>query len=1095
MQSPFPTPSQASPIYTDEFFTGMWTQRNPLRAAAMPNQMRQMGYNRFDSLIDGLNREVTSRLTLKRRAGHSVYNSQLFPPINRFHEFRTFSGATETIRVMADCVANLYDATGPNTKQSIYTKDAAAGPSFMQTIGNTLYWGDGANQKKYVQSEKVWAAAKTFTSGNFIVDTNLNIQVAMGARSANITNVQLTANVVTLTFDKRVTLKFFVGMKLTIAGLTGAAFLNAATPTLTLVNYNQVQFAFVHANYASTADAGTAACAGGATGGAAPAWSAVRNAITLDGAEQWLCKGSAVQNMGIATPLDFPSAILAPRSGVFPDWAADTIYSTSLSILDGNANIQQLTTGGTTGAAEPVWALGLGATTNDGTAQWTNMGPATRANLTAYALNKIIYVTWSYWVTVPGTPHPGCFSGNTKVKLASGEDARFDRLGEVVEVMTEYGPRLADLKVHDHDGLMIDMVDGELVTLDHPIKRAQKYVDANDAFSSEYPRVHFKGKVYNLSIRTAKEEERHYLLANGNTAHNKPAEDDGSDDGYSYEVFVTGTFKATTAGVSGASEPAWVDGVGATVADGTVVWTNIGSQATWLANVGATQKVSLAQTVIDSNGNIENILTSGKSAAAHPVWGTVAGAVTVDNAARWTNGGPFSTAGTAPWSYVYQGKNSVTNTISTASAETADIIVTSGKLVNVQGKGFDDPQVDVIQIYRTAQGGSSFFLLDEIQAPLTNADTWTYSDSSFDDSLNEQIQANFGFIVPPTGLINFAYHLNRLWGSVGNTVYYSAGPDALNGSKYEAFTALGSFIFPSAVRRLWPTSIGLLVFTVSDIYIILGQGTSSSGFYPLPFMQGTGLLHYDAFCANGSTAYLMTAARKVMSLDPGAGDLEIGFPIGDLFDSTYDANNAYCTWHEQSSGDTGMFVSNGTDGWFRMSPTSPPETGFIWSPKATLAAGCKAVQSVETSPGTRQLLVGPASGTAPILFRDKSVNTDNGAAFTGFETFGSILLARPGEIAEIEFITSDSVKVGTQPVIGLRFDEISGDFDSLYRDRQDPPLLPPSDSLFNDRYYTNQNQQPSFGRHVQIKFSWAAEDAANELLSFTIFGAMYREKR
>jgi hypothetical protein len=607
MQSPFPNPSQSSPIYTDEFFTGMWTQRNPLRQAALPNQLRQAGYNRFDSLIDGLNREVTSRLTLKRRAGHSVYNSQSFPPINRFHSFRTFSGATETIRVIADAVANVYDATGPSTKKVLYAKDAAAGPSFFQTIGNILYWGDGVNQKKYVQSQNVWVTGKTFNSGDFLVDSNLNIQVAMGARTANITNVQLLADVVTLTFDRKVTLKFFVGMQVAIASLVTAAFLNGSTVTITMVNYNQIQFAFVHADYASAADTGTASCAGGATGGVEPTWSTTRNGITADGAEQWLCKGSAIQNMGIATPTSALNAILAPRAGVFPDWAADTIYSTSLSILDSNANIQQLTTGGITGGAEPVWNVVVGGTTNDGTAQWTNMGPATRANLTAYALNKIIYVTWSYWVTVPPTdPRPACFSGNTKVKTPQG-DMRFDEMPMVVEVMTEFGPRMADLLVHDFDGEMLDMVDAELVTLDHPIKRATKYVDANDAFSPEHPRVPFKGKVYNLSIRTANEEERHYILANGNVAHNKPAEDEG-DPGYSYEVFVTGTFQATTGGISGASEPAWVDGVGATVSDGSVVWTNIGAQATWAVNVGATQKVSLAQSVIDSNGNIQNII-------------------------------------------------------------------------------------------------------------------------------------------------------------------------------------------------------------------------------------------------------------------------------------------------------------------------------------------------------------------------------------------------------------------------------------------------------------------------------------------------------
>lgn len=1107
MQSPFPiTPSKSAPIHTNTFITGLWTQRNPLRDAAVPYVLAKSGAgSRFDSIIDGINAEMTARLTLKRRAGNSVYNSETFPEINRFHEFRTFSGATENIRVMADCPLDVYDATGPNRKTSIFTKSAGAGSSYFQTLGNTLYFGNGVEQKKWVQSSKVWSAGATFTSLDFLVDTNLNLQVALGARTANIINVSIAANVCTLTFDARVALKFYTGMTLLLAGLTTATFLNAQSAVLTSVSYNQITFAFVHANYASAIDSGTASCAGGATGGIEPVWSTVRNGITVDGLEQWICKGSSTQNMGIVTPTVAPTVALAPRPSVYQSWAASTIYSTSLTIIDSNSNIQELTTGGLTGGVEPTWDPVMGNTTNDGTAVWTNRGPAARANLTAYAVDDFIAVTWSYWVTVPGTPSR-CFSGNTKVKSFSlpnsamavvAEDVEFEKLPRVPKVMTEHGPRYAQLRIHDYKGPMIDMGDGELVIPDHPILRGNQYVPASIAFA-DCPTVHYSGKVYNLSIITKKDEERHYLLANGNTAHNKLAFDpEGSDEtgGYTYEVTVNSVFQCVTAGVSGAAEPTWVDGVGATVVDGSVVWANVGTQASWTVNVGALQNVSLSQTIIDSNGNLQNISTPGKSGLTAPTWATTLGSTTVDNTAIWTNAGPFSAAGTEAWIYVFCGKNSVTNTISTASPQSAEVIVTTGNLVTLQGTGFDDPQVDVIQIFRTAQGGSTFLLLDEIPAPLTAAEAWTYNDPNFDSRLNVEIQAETRNIPPPTGLINLAYHFGRIWGSVGNTVYYAAGPDVNNGNGNECYRALNSFIFPSSVRRLWPTPIGMIVFTVSNIYIVLGQGTSTSRFYPLTFLEKIGLLHYDAFSVSGSTAYLMTTASKVISLDPGAGNMEIGYPIGDQFKTLFDPNTAYCTWHEQSSGDTGLFVADGVDSWFRMSPTSAPESGFMWSPKATIAAGFKAVQSVETSPGVANLLIGPDSGGGKILKRDTTVNKDDADLFEWDATIGSITLAQPGQVAGLDFITTDSIKVGARPVIGLLLDEISGTFSDLYRSRQDPPLLPPSNTLFNDRYYCAQNQEPTYCRHLQIKFSWAAEDAANELLSYTMFGAIYQEKR
>jgi hypothetical protein len=56
-------------------------------------------------------------------------------------------------------------------------------------------------------------------------------------------------------------------------------------------------------------------------------------------------------------------------------WAASTVYAAGQSIVDTNGNIQTVTTGGTSGATQPVWPLATGATPNptttDGSVVWT----------------------------------------------------------------------------------------------------------------------------------------------------------------------------------------------------------------------------------------------------------------------------------------------------------------------------------------------------------------------------------------------------------------------------------------------------------------------------------------------------------------------------------------------------------------------------------------------------------------------------------------------------------------------------------------------------------------------------------------------------
>ena len=164
-------------------------------------------------------------------------------------------------------------------------------------------------------------------------------------------------------------------------------------------------------------------------------------------------------------------------------------------------------------------------------------------------------------------------------------------------------------------------------------------------------------------------------------------------------------------------------------------------------------------------------------------------------------------------------------------------------------------------------------------------------------------------------------------------------------------------------------------------------------------MATCGILGYDAVTQIGSTFYAFgnragrrLSGRQSFLADPGAGQVESASPsvislpmsapaaaanpnsdvhVGYL----YDPARTFVTWAELGSGDTALYVADGSVGWFRYSPIASPEAGFIWSPRAVITGGTSAVQGIETQPGVQQLLMGPAS-SGPILFRDAQTNVD-----------------------------------------------------------------------------------------------------------------------
>src|SRR5208337_4418823 len=89
-------PSEYAALSMDRSITGLWTQRSPLRDADVPYLYGKFySASRFDSLIDGINREITAKLTTRRRPGSSVYNANTFPAIESFYAYKRIVNGSE----------------------------------------------------------------------------------------------------------------------------------------------------------------------------------------------------------------------------------------------------------------------------------------------------------------------------------------------------------------------------------------------------------------------------------------------------------------------------------------------------------------------------------------------------------------------------------------------------------------------------------------------------------------------------------------------------------------------------------------------------------------------------------------------------------------------------------------------------------------------------------------------------------------------------------------------------------------------------------------------------------------------------------------
>jgi hypothetical protein len=1023
------------PLTTSLFFSGLYTQRSPFGSPDGRYYSKVLG-GRTDILIDGLNTELTNYGTLIRRPGTQSYSSvSLGSTPLTFYSFHQLGNLLNPIQVIADTTTNVYSLT-PSSKTNILTKSMGSGQSYFQGIGNTLYIGDGIDLQAWPGSgaTRNWGITMNNTAnttGPNACGTGTDVAVVSGTGWTNPGNITVNdGNFAIVTLPPP-------------AGGSATAGPNA--PTLAAsVGSGKVWTNVNNIKIQDGSDATTSLLVGQTSqelqgtgyNFGVPA-NATINGITV---VIWYSSGN-VTHGGAAdlwgaswTPSDINNSGFGVQVSV-TNAGGGEIDETDVTLLKAGVATGN-NKGNTTFVAAAVDFISISVTYTIpvGTTSVTDLLEATNFGFGLSLVNTISGVLVEIKGIQTGNPAGSDILVSILKNGSQVGTIKAGQLSEAVNAFVSFGG------VGDLWGTTFSPGDINSATFGISIQ-GNNSGSANAIWNVDFVRITIYG-TGGPSVSTTGSGTFNALF------------------GYQY-VFAYGN--SNSGQVSNPTPPSANTGK-----FGGVISTTV------LANAGTGYAAN--DTGVVSAGNFDatyKVLTvSAGNVLTYSITSAGTGYATANNVGT-------ARAGTQPGA----GVGFAINITAVTGVASVQVVITAST----------DPQVNQIRVFRTKDGGSTFFELPS--SPYPNTST-TISDSASDTSLTATTP-QFPFSPwlanspPPAGLVKMTYHLNRMWGVVNNNVYYSAllGDDITIGVGVESWPPSNVFVFPTTVNRLMPIASGILVFTTDDIYLI--SGTTRASLFSQLFQQGVGLLSWNALDVEGNQIFLYTSDRQFITFT-ASGPMETGYPIGVDLQTNFNPSNVYVAALVAGTQDKAVFVADGTSDWYRCNWNQPPEGGPSWSPLATIVGGATAVVSVETSPGVHQLLIGQSNGT--VLVRNYSVFSDNSTPYSAFATIGSLVLAKPGQLALLDSIVVELQNRGTPPSVSLLLDEISGTFEQLVKAENDPPNLAPSQTVMSKRWWLSQGNLPAFCRHIQLKLSFVTEAVKNEVLTVTEIGSLVQEK-
>ena len=391
-------------LIIQRWYSGLFTNRNTLVTPVSVQGMHVI--ERYDTLIDGLNMELSPRNTVVRRPGWSVQCSASVTDPRGFYSHRKLDS---TVLPLVDTLTKVQTFT-PSSVTDLFTKGGGAGRTRFQSVGDFVYMVNGTDEKSWdgatVRNMGVIAPTQAPTIS---INTNQGPPVSSATQIvSSMPAQQAAASASTPTWE-------WDGIQWRIKTSGGAANTHELIVSFTVPNLpvNSVitgmQLAFDAASQNANPNQNNLNSAGWWNGSAidgtpksdSTVWPTAKyQTFTYGGTtDLWGKSGATVAatsggtiSFGISATngnyrgflRNFKLTIYVSNPG---PWPSLTNVALGTTLVDTNNNTQVVTTAGTTGSSQPTWNAVVGGTTSEagagGTAVWTNYGSVAAAAASA----------------------------------------------------------------------------------------------------------------------------------------------------------------------------------------------------------------------------------------------------------------------------------------------------------------------------------------------------------------------------------------------------------------------------------------------------------------------------------------------------------------------------------------------------------------------------------------------------------------------------------------------------------------------------------------------------------------------------------------
>jgi len=465
------------------------------------------------------------------------------------------------------------------------------------------------------------------------------------------------------------------------------------------------------------------------------------------------------------------------------------------------------------------------------------------------------------------------------------------------------------------------------------------------------------------------------------------------------------------------------------------------------------------------------------------------------------------------WQYVYCWV-SITGQYSNRSPLESDPSATSntGPRTNVKPQVYpyghaDTTNIPYIAIFRTTDGGGTFYFLDQIantgagyiayednrRVPTTTDDPKT--DMQLDTS-NIAPSLTTNTVPPPVGpkhvigtdtvevSSKIAYYARRFWYGIGTRLYFSGQEEILNGVPEESWPSPNGFrgnyfILRGQIRMLQETNSGLYVITSNEILRVTGQDLTNFNINQIVSDTAGAAGHPHAITTYRDTVVFLSSDLQVVSVSTAQYPQVLSVPLGSSIRDLLTSNTEVIMDTFSRDGNAWLVVAV-------VNRSSPSGTKFfvydtvrgIWFTPWGKHVSCFSFGRLRENDARNHLVCTTwdlATARLCVLDFDAFSNLDQAYAPTFTTNLFMVpsgnhinALRQPAHHPMLSFLMTERTKFtgDIDPVLQYRLDEFSG---TIYTGTpKDPPFIKQRDS-YNVKWYPVQQVV----QRAQIKISKA----------------------